>query len=280
MAPGDSGHAEDKDGRAHLSNLGRVYSHETWDVYERLDRSLQPRGPDWLLERAGELLRSGDIVLDAGCRDAAHLIQLVQANDVNGVGIEPVPIHFERAQEAVASAGLERRIELVQGTIEDCNYPANFFDLIWCRDVLEQVRPLVPALKQMKRVLKTQGHVLVYTNVVTDRLDARDEAMLKQHMGNVQANLIESNLQAAFTSAELKIEERVVVGTEWREYAEEREQPLSLSLLRLARLGRQREAIIAEHGEDIYCHVEANLHWDVFQMLGKLLPLVYILRHP
>jgi hypothetical protein len=104
--------------------------------------------------------------------------------------------------------------------------------------------------------------------------------MLKQHMGNVAANLIESNLQSAFESAELTIEERVVVGTEWREYAEERDQPLSLSLLRLARLRRQREAIIAEHGEDIYCHVEANLHWDVFQMLGKLLPLVYIPRHP
>jgi hypothetical protein len=25
-------------------------------------------------------------------------------------------------------------------------------------------------------------------------------------------------------------------------------------------------------------HVEANLHWEAFQLLGKLLPVVYVLR--
>jgi len=33
--------------------LARVYSPETWDVYELLDRSLEPRGPDSLYEVAG-----------------------------------------------------------------------------------------------------------------------------------------------------------------------------------------------------------------------------------
>jgi hypothetical protein len=33
-------------------------------------------------------------------------------------------------------------------------------------------------------------------------------------------------------------------------------------------------------GANIYDHIEANLHWDVFQFLGKLLPVVYVLRAP
>jgi hypothetical protein len=69
------------------------------------------------------------------------------------------------------------------------------------------------------------------------------------------------------------------VATEWREYAEERMRPASRALLQLARLRRQRDAIVADHGEDIYRHVEANLHWEVFQFLGKLLPVVFVLRH-
>ena len=70
------------------------------------------------------------------------------------------------------------------------------------------------------------------------------------------------------------------IGTEWVEYAEERTRPASGALLRLARLRRRREAIVAEHGLDIYEHIEANLHWEVFHFLGKLDALVYTLRAP
>src|SRR4030088_3183134 len=91
-------------GGSHLARLSRVYSNETWSLYELLDHSLDPRGPDWLHTRAGENLTPGSVVLDAGCRDGAHLIRLVQAHDVVGVGIEPVAIQVERARAAVAAA--------------------------------------------------------------------------------------------------------------------------------------------------------------------------------
>jgi cyclopropane fatty-acyl-phospholipid synthase-like methyltransferase len=255
-----------------------VYSDETWNVYRLLDHSLNPRGPDWLHTRAGELLTPGAVVLDFGCRDGAHLIRLVQDHDVAGVGLDPVAIHVERARAAVAVAGLEERIQIVHGTMEDCDYPDRYFDFIWCRDVLEQVEPLVSALHEAARVLKPDGHMLVYTTVATDLLEPGEATMLKHHLGNVEANLVERTIEAAFDAVGLIIEDKDVIGTEWREYAEERTHPISSGLLRLARLRRQRESVVARHGEDIYLHVEANLHWEVFQMLGKLRPIVYQLR--
>jgi hypothetical protein len=52
-------------GSSHLARLSRVYSHETWNVYELLDRSLDPRGPDWLHTRA----RAPDVRIGSpGCR--------------------------------------------------------------------------------------------------------------------------------------------------------------------------------------------------------------------
>lgn len=163
--------------------------------------------------------------------------------------------------------------------METCPHPDRWFDLVWCRDVLAQVDPLVPAVRAAARVLKLDGRMLVYTTVATALLEPGEAAMLERHPGNVAPNLAASTIEAAFHATGLVIEGREVIGTEWREYAEERTQPVSKALLRLARLRRQREAIVASHGEDVYRHVEANLHWEAFLLLGKLCPIVYLLRH-
>jgi SAM-dependent methyltransferase len=262
----------------HVANLSRVYSDETWSVYDLLDHSFDPRGPDWLLERAGQLLAPGSTVLDFGCRDAYHLIRLARDNDVTGVGVEPVAIHVERARAAVAEAKLDQRIQIVHGTMEDVTLPDGQVDLVWCRDVLAQVDPLVPALRQAARMLRPAGHMLAYTTVATDLLEPGEATMLSRHLGNVTGNLTEHTLEAAFAAAGLVVAERDVIGSEWHEYLEERTRPVSRSLLRLSRLRRQRESITASHGEDIYHHIQANLHWEVFLLLGKLCPIVYLLR--
>jgi len=137
----------------------------------------------------------------------------------------------------------------------------------------------VPALKGVARVLKRDGHVLVYTAFVTDLLTPQEFELLERHLANVSSNLVERNVEEAFESAGLAIERKEAIGTEFKEYAEERTQPGSRTLLRIARLRRLRRSLIESHGEDIYNHVEANLHWEVFQFLGKLQPTVYVLRH-
>lgn len=94
-------------------------------------------------------------------------------------------------------------------------------------------------------------------------------------LGNVAPNLIQSHVEDAFAAAGLVIERQDVIGTEWREYTEERTNVVSRALLRLARLRRQQQAIERAIGADIYGHVQANLLWEVNQFLGKLQPVVY-----
>jgi len=260
-----------------LDRLTRVYGPETWDVYERLDISLRPRGPDSLHELAAEYLRPGDTVLDAGCRDAAHLVRLVQAIGVTGVGVDPVEIHIERARAAVAAASLDDRLTLHRGVIHDLPYPDDTFDFVWCRDVVEQVDDLDGALAELRRVMKPRARLLVYTTFATELLGGPDAQMMRRHLGNVEGNLDRAQVESAFERAGFAVERTDLIGTEWREYTEERTQPASRALLRLSRLRRQRDDIVAAHGQDIYDHIEANLHWEVFMFLGKLEPVVYIL---
>jgi SAM-dependent methyltransferase len=262
----------------HLQAISRVYGPETWDVYDSLDRSLDPRGPDVMLALATELLTPSSVVLDVGCRDASHLIELVRATGASGVGIDPLRRFVERAQEAVAAADLEARIQIAEGVMQDIPWPDGSFDLVWCRDVIEVVEPLEAAVTEIARVLQPGGHVVVFTVFATDRLEPQESALLAQSLAVVPANLVEKKVEAAFSGAGLEVAVKDAVGTEWREHAEERTQPVSRDLLRLARLRRERDRIIQGAGEEIYGHIEANLHWLVFQFLGKLLPTIYVLR--
>jgi SAM-dependent methyltransferase len=158
-------------------------------------------------------------------------------------------------------------------------YPDEHFDFVWCRDVIEGVDELDAALREVARVLKPTGRMLAYTVFATDLLEPGEEAMLNRLLGSVAGNLVEANVEAAFESAGLAVERKDVIGTEWREYAEERTRPASQALLRLSRLRRQREAVIRNHGQDIYDHVQANLHWETYILLGKLQPTLYVLTH-
>jgi ubiquinone/menaquinone biosynthesis C-methylase UbiE len=262
----------------HLRAVSRVYGPETWDVYDRLDRSLDPRGPDSMVALAVEHLTPKSAVLDVGCRDASHLIRLVHATGASGVGVDPLERFLERARAAVAEAGLAARIRIVRGVAQDLPAPDASVDLIWCREVLELVEPLEPALAEIARVLRPDGRALVFTVLATDLLEPKEAALLAQSLAVVPANLDEEAVEAAFAAAGLAIVEKDVVGTEWREHAEERTQPVARDLLQLARLRRRRGSIVERAGEEIYGHIEANLHWRVYQFLGKLLPRLYVLR--
>jgi len=114
----------------HLQALSRVYGPETWELYDFLDRSIDPRSPDVMDAWAAEHLAPGSVILDVGCRDAVHLIRLVQASGATGVGVDPVDRLVHQARDAVTDAGLDDRIEIVQGVMQNLPYPDDHFDLV------------------------------------------------------------------------------------------------------------------------------------------------------
>lgn len=202
----------------------------------------------------------------------------MQAGGATGIGVDPVVRLVEKARNAVAEAGLDDRIQIVEGVLQDLPFPDDHFDLVWCRDVLEVVEGLEAGLAEASRVLKPEGYAVVYTVFATDQLEPKEAAMLERSLAIVPANLIEKAVEDAFARARLAVARKDVVGTEWREYAEERTQQVSRDLLRLARLRRQSSRIVEEVGQDSYDHVQSNLHWAVYQFLGKLQPTLYLLR--
>jgi len=249
-----------------MSDVERVFGPETWAIHERLDRSLDPRSPASMLDVAAAYLSPGDAVLDVGCRDGRHLLELVRRTGARGVGVDPVA----RFPEVSG-------VQLDQGVMEALPYGDGEFDLVWCRDVIECVEPLDAAFGEAARVLRPGGRMVLYT-VFAGALEPGDEALLAQNLVVVRASLEEDVVQSAFARAGFQVEHKDAIGTEWREWDEERAQPVAGDLLRLARLRRQRDQLVAEFGSELVGHVESSTLWLAFLLLGKLRPTLYVLR--
>lgn len=254
-----------------------VYGTDDDELRALLDESLEPRAPTVLLDMGASLLTADSRLLDIGCRDARHLVPLVERTGCRGVGIDPVSRNRERAHTAVAAAGLEERIEIRDGVMEQTGESDRSVDVVWCRDVLEVVPDLEGGMKEVARVLKPGGAALLYTIVATPRLEPGEVAMFEA-VGNVSRNLNRAILEAAIQGASLRIESAEEIRTEFREYDEERTRPVSDSLVRLARLRRRENEIVDRFGRESYALWEASLQWLAFLLLGKLEPVIYTLR--
>jgi SAM-dependent methyltransferase len=139
---------------------------------------------------------------------------------------------------------------------------------------------LQAGLSEVARVLKPGGSAVIYTVFATPRLEPREAAAVNRPLGNVPQNLERAWVEEAFREAGFRVERLEEIGTEFREYDEERTQPASESLPRLARLRRRREEVIQRFGKDRYSVWEASLHWLAYLLMGKLEPVAYVLRRP
>lgn len=258
--------------------MTEVYRPQGWQLFDELDISLDPPGPQQLYDLAAPHVTTGMRILDVGCRDAWYLIRLAERFGISGVGIDPVPWHIERATAAIAQAGLEQQLSAELVGIEDFSAAPGSFDVVWCRDVLEVLPGLTEALSAMSGALAPGGTLIAYTNVLNGPPDASETSRLHEPLGVFTPNLIEADLETSFGHSGLTVTEKHVIGTRWREHVEERDHDVSRDLLRLARLRRSRQRVEAKYGAETFRLFEASTQWQLQQFLGRLVPVVYILH--
>ena len=260
---------------ASVSELYEVWAADS-ELREELGHSLQPRGADWLFDVfAGLGPRTGELVLDAGSRDARHAIRLVQEHGLRAVALDPLPLHCELARERVAEAGLADEIDVVQGSIEELPFADASFDWIWCRDVLAHVET-TRGLPELARVLRPHGALVAYVTLATERLEPREADALVAAMALRRDSLDPARLESAARDAGLVPHSIERLGSEWRErMVEDGAWDAADDLLRLARLRRCEPELVERFGSAVAA-VAGGITWGVYQLLGKLMPTVYV----
>jgi ubiquinone/menaquinone biosynthesis C-methylase UbiE len=102
-------------------------------------------------------MKPTDSVLDVGCGTGALLYELsTRYPKARLAGIDPSPEMLAIARQRLAAG-----VELKQGWAESISYPDSTFDVVVSCNVLHYVRQPLAALRNMLRVLRPEGTVVI-----------------------------------------------------------------------------------------------------------------------
>jgi SAM-dependent methyltransferase len=107
-----------------------------------------------LIERICTTLSNSNLrILDVGCGTGANLKVLAEYGQAEGVDISQQAIDFCR----------ERGLDSVKlGAIEHLPYESSYFELVTALDVIEHLDDDVAGLREIRRVLRRDGRLLVF----------------------------------------------------------------------------------------------------------------------
>jgi len=107
-----------------------------------------------LVERIRATLNNANPrILDVGCGTGANLKMLAAYGRAEGVDISPQAVHFCH----------ERGLDSVKlGAIEHLPYENDSFELVTALDVIEHLDDDIAGLREMRRVLRPDGRVLLF----------------------------------------------------------------------------------------------------------------------
>ena len=241
----------------------------SYDEFDSIvDSSLHPRSPDVLFDK-----------LDAGCRDATHMCEIAERFDALVWGVDIIESNVGLATKKIADAELSERVSAVRGDIQSLQFADDTFDVVWCRDMLTVVPDLRRAFSECARVLKPGGHMLIFTNFVTELMEPSEFERVCGPLGVCADNLSKGYFEAAFLDSGFRVAEHERIDGEWREWREESgDRKTSRQMLRIARMLRNRDSLIARVGRKDYEIELADCYWGVYHMIGKMSGAIYILQ--
>jgi ubiquinone/menaquinone biosynthesis C-methylase UbiE len=251
------------------------------DQFEQeLEQSLHPRSPDVLLDILREAgLPAESKIIDVGCGYGQWACRLAERLRAQVLAIDIVPSCVAHTCERVKAAGLDGRVAVWEASIHHIPADSESYDAVWCRDMLNHVPDLVAAMQECYRVVRPGGVMLIYQTFAGELLEPHEAERLYRGQGIVPENMATEYVEQAFMEAGFSLVKKDVIASEWREYDVESGDHTALDrLLRAARLLRKRDYFVHKYGEGLYEQALGDAQWFPFIMLGKLLPVAYLLR--
>jgi 2-polyprenyl-3-methyl-5-hydroxy-6-metoxy-1,4-benzoquinol methylase len=98
----------------------------------------------------------GGRLLDVGCATGEFLAEMEAQPGWESYGVEPVTYAAELAQK-------KTQANIFVGTLMEIHYPADFFDVVTLWDVLEHVADPIGILREVQRILKPGGLLVICT---------------------------------------------------------------------------------------------------------------------
>jgi len=151
--------------------LGQRQIHEQWQsdyLNPALDRFYDAAFADIV---ATIKPKSSDKLLDAGCGYCYHTVRLARSEaSITGVDFSEAALSIGR--QRIADAGLSSRVHLDRGDLTDLPFEDGYFEFVLSWGVLMHIPNLEQALRELVRVLKPGG-ILILCENNANSLDVR-----------------------------------------------------------------------------------------------------------
>jgi SAM-dependent methyltransferase len=127
--------------------------------YER--ETLEVEGSHWWYSGRRRIVRDvvrslplpgGASILDAGCGSGRNVVEMAPFGEVTGLESSPISLEVARSR----GGG-----KIVEGSIETMPFRDGSFDLATCLDVIEHIEEDGSALRELRRVVRSGGFLLV-----------------------------------------------------------------------------------------------------------------------
>ena len=124
-------------------------------------------------------IASDSVILDVGCgggKTVNKLAYLVPQGRIFGIDISHDMVEFSRKvnKELI----VQNRVQIVEGSVEEMSFPDGYFDLVTAFETYYFWPNFVEALKEIKRVLKSDGRLLLVSEMVKNGIYEVENAKL------------------------------------------------------------------------------------------------------
>lgn len=260
-----------------------VYNQKVGDLYDETAISCSPISRDKILNLAAKYgVGKNSFVLDIGCANGGLSRKLLDRTGCQIKGVELLEFLVKMGREENKKAGIRNKFTIQQGTIAAIPFPNDHFDFVFCSDVIGIVGDVPTALDECRRVLKPKGKMLVYiTSLPTDRLSQREARELFLTQGHESEKALTEPELDKYIKDKFTVLEKLIIGSQFTQYDVENSKDTSeatKNLLRIARLLTWPGKYIKKHGEQTYRIVLAGSHLNLYILLGKIQPAVYIVQ--
>jgi ubiquinone/menaquinone biosynthesis C-methylase UbiE len=161
---------------------------------------------DAFVTRAVGLGIESGILLDAGTRAGLIALKIAWRNEnLVAMGLDTVGPLVERARETAAAWELNDRAVFQVGDPRHMRFKSGYFDLIVSDCSLHRFDNVVAVLKEMGRVLKPKGALLIRDYSRPNRIKMIGK--IQQHaarLGDAMRPQLEQSIQAAYTPDEIR----------------------------------------------------------------------------
>lgn len=146
--------------RPNQTIISDYYPNEYWDIDENNNGNIEKKLKKTIHKIINKMYykmaippKSGGKILDIGCGDGKSLLKLKE-DDWDTYGVEISEMASKYAREILG-------LNIFTGILEDAEFEGEFFDVVLLNNVLEHLSDPATTLKEINRILKNDGKVII-----------------------------------------------------------------------------------------------------------------------